>query len=104
MAKPLYNFSSRNCFTFLIVLDLFAFCRGDQPIRDWSFEFISLQQGVRCRRRRGDRPRTNLAKPRPKRAKYLDTLAAIPDNSAASIEAIVRANVKPGTALLTPPA
>ena len=50
---------------------------------------------------------TNQAKPRRKRAKYLDTrsgrirLAAIPDNSAASIEACVRANVKPGTTLLT---
>src|SRR5258708_13942373 len=39
---------------------------------------------------------TNQAKPRRKRAKYLDTrsgrirLAAIPDNSAASIEALVR--------------
>src|SRR5207248_2920347 len=47
------------------------------------------------------------ASPRRKRAKYLDTrsgrirLAAIPDNSAASIEAFVRANVKPGTTLLT---
>src|ERR1700730_2769067 len=43
---------------------------------------------------------TNQAKPRRKRAKYRDTrsgrirLAAIPDNSAASIEAFVRANVK----------
>ena len=42
---------------------------------------------------------TNQAKVRRKRAKYLDTrsgrirLAAIPDNSAASIEAFVRANV-----------
>src|SRR6516164_5293404 len=50
---------------------------------------------------------TNRAKPRRKRAKYLDTrsgrirLAAIPDNSAASIEAFVRANVKTGTTLLT---
>jgi ISXO2-like transposase domain len=50
---------------------------------------------------------TNQAKPRRKRAKYLDTrsgrirLAAIPDNSAAAIEAFVRANVKPGTTLLT---
>src|SRR5712671_5896937 len=50
---------------------------------------------------------TNQAKPRRKRAKYLDTrsgrirLAAIPDNSAASIEAFVRANVKPGTTLVT---
>src|SRR5438094_5684840 len=50
---------------------------------------------------------TNQAKPRRKRAKYLDTrsgrirLAAIPDNSAASIEAFARANVKPGTTLLT---
>ena len=50
---------------------------------------------------------TNQAKLRRKRAKYLDTrsgrirLAAIPDNSAASIEAFVRANVKPGTTLLT---
>jgi hypothetical protein len=50
---------------------------------------------------------TNQAKPRRKRAKYLDTrsgrirLAAIPDNSAASIEAFVRANVKIGTTLLT---
>jgi hypothetical protein len=45
---------------------------------------------------------TNQAKPRRKRAKYLDTrsgrirLAAIPDNSAGSTEAFVRANVKPG--------
>ena len=52
---------------------------------------------------------TNQAKPRGKRAKYLDTrsgrirLAAIPDNSAASIEAFVRANVKPGTTLLAKP-
>ncbi len=43
---------------------------------------------------------TNQTKPRRKRAKYLDTrsgrirLAAIPDNSAASIEAFVQANVK----------
>jgi hypothetical protein len=50
---------------------------------------------------------TNQAKPRRKRAKYLDTrsgrirLTAIPDNSAASIEAFVRANVKTGTTLLT---
>src|SRR4051794_20895381 len=50
---------------------------------------------------------TNQAKPRRIRAKYLDTrsgrirLAAIPDNSAASIEAFVRANVKTGTTLLT---
>ena len=49
----------------------------------------------------------NQAKPRRKGAKYLDTrsgrirLAAIPDNSAASLEAFVRANVKPGTTLLT---
>src|SRR5258707_4226603 len=50
---------------------------------------------------------TNQAKPRRKRAKYLDTrsgrirLAAIPDNSAASIEAFVRATVKPGATRLT---
>jgi transposase-like protein len=50
---------------------------------------------------------TNQAKPRRKHAKYLDTrsgrirLAMIPDNSAASLEAFVRANVKPGTTLLT---
>jgi len=43
---------------------------------------------------------TNKAKPRRKRAKYLDTrsgrirLAMIADNSAASIEAFVKANVK----------
>jgi len=49
----------------------------------------------------------NRAKPRRKGAKYLDTrsgrirLAAIPDNSAASLEAFVRANVKPATTLLT---
>ena len=49
----------------------------------------------------------NQAKPRRKHAKYLDTrsgrlrLAAIADNSAASIETFVRANVKPGTTLLT---
>jgi transposase-like protein len=50
---------------------------------------------------------TNQAKPRRKHAKYLDTrsgrlrLAVIADNSAASIAAFVRANVKPGTTLLT---
>ncbi len=50
---------------------------------------------------------TNQAKPRRKNAKYLDTrsgrirLAMIADNSAASIEAFVRANVKRGTTLLT---
>jgi len=50
---------------------------------------------------------TNRAKPRRKQAKYLDTrsgrirLAVIADNSAASIEAFVRANVKRGTTLLT---
>jgi predicted RNA-binding Zn-ribbon protein involved in translation (DUF1610 family)/transposase-like protein len=50
---------------------------------------------------------THQAKPRRKGAKYLDTrsgrirLAAIADNSAASLEAFVRANVKRGTTLLT---
>lgn len=50
---------------------------------------------------------SNQAKPRRKHAKYLDTrsgrlrLAVIADNSAASIEAFVRANVKLGTTLLT---
>ena len=50
---------------------------------------------------------TSQARPRRKRAKYLDTrsgrirLAAIANNSAASIEAFVRANVKTGTTLLT---
>jgi len=50
---------------------------------------------------------TGQAKPRRKGAKYLDTLsgrirlAMIADNSVASIEAFVRANVKPGTTLLT---
>ena len=50
---------------------------------------------------------TNQSKPRRKHAKYLDTrsgrirLATITDNSAASIEAFVRANVKAGTTLLT---
>jgi len=50
---------------------------------------------------------TGQAKPRRKGAKYLDTLsgrirlAMIADNSAASIEAFVRANVKRGTKLLT---
>jgi len=50
---------------------------------------------------------SNQAKPRRKHAKYLDTrsgrlrLAVITDNSAASIEAFVKANVKPGTTLLT---
>lgn len=50
---------------------------------------------------------TNEGKPRRKGAKYLDTrsgrvrLAMIADNSAASIEAFVRANVKPGATLLT---
>ena len=50
---------------------------------------------------------TNQAKPRRKHAKYLDTrsgrirLAAIRDNSAASIQAFVEANVKAGATLLT---
>jgi predicted RNA-binding Zn-ribbon protein involved in translation (DUF1610 family)/transposase-like protein len=50
---------------------------------------------------------TNQANPRRKHAKYIDTrsgrlrLAAIADNSAASIQAFVKANVKPGTTLLT---
>ena len=50
---------------------------------------------------------TNEAKPQRKGAKYLDTrsgrvrLAMIADNSAASIEAFVRATVKPGATLLT---
>jgi len=49
----------------------------------------------------------NQAKPRRKHAKYLDTrsgrirLAAIADNSAASIEAFVKANVKRGATLIT---
>jgi predicted RNA-binding Zn-ribbon protein involved in translation (DUF1610 family) len=49
----------------------------------------------------------NRSKPRRKHAKYLDTrsgrirLAMIADNSAGSIEAFVRANVKTGTTLLT---
>ena len=49
----------------------------------------------------------NQPKPRRKHAKYLDTragrirLAMIADNSAASIEAFVRANVKRGATLLT---
>ncbi len=50
---------------------------------------------------------TNKAKPLRKHAKYLDTrsgrirLAAIADNSAASIQAFVKANVKAGATLLT---
>ena len=50
---------------------------------------------------------THQSKPRRKHAKYLDTrsgrvrLAVIADNTAASIEAFVRANVKPGATLLT---
>ena len=50
---------------------------------------------------------TNQAEPQRKHAKYLDTrsgrirLAMVADNSAASLEAFVRANVKPGTTLLT---
>jgi transposase-like protein len=50
---------------------------------------------------------TNQPTPRRKHAKYLDTrsgrirLATIADNSAASIEAFVRANVKRGATLLT---
>jgi transposase-like protein len=50
---------------------------------------------------------TNQSKPRRKHAKYLDTrsgrirLSMIADNSTASIEAFVRANVKHGTTLLT---
>ena len=50
---------------------------------------------------------TNQAKPRRKHAKYLDTrsgrirLAMITGNSAASIEAFVKANVKRGATLLT---
>jgi predicted RNA-binding Zn-ribbon protein involved in translation (DUF1610 family) len=54
------------------------------------------------------RPRGGGARwPRPKGAKYLDTrpgrvrMAAIPDNSAKSIQAFVRANVEPGTTLIS---
>jgi hypothetical protein len=49
----------------------------------------------------------NRSKPRRKHAKYLDTrsgrirLATISDNSAASIESFVRANVKRGATLIT---
>jgi len=49
----------------------------------------------------------NRAKPRRKQAKYLDTRSGpsaspwIADNSAASIEAFVKANVKRGTTLIT---
>src|SRR5487761_93719 len=50
---------------------------------------------------------TNRAKPRKLSAKYLDTrsgrvrLAVLANNSAASLHAFVRANIKPGTTLLT---
>ena len=50
---------------------------------------------------------TNASKPRRKGAKYLGTrsgrlrLAMIADNTAASIEAFVRANVKPGATLIS---
>jgi transposase-like protein len=50
---------------------------------------------------------SNQAKPRRRHAKYLDTrsgrirLAMMTDNSTASIEAFVRANVKPGATVLT---
>src|SRR6202051_3395735 len=50
---------------------------------------------------------SNQTNPRRKHAKYIDTrsgrlrLAAIADNSAASIQAFLKANVKPGTTLLT---
>lgn len=50
---------------------------------------------------------TNRAKPRKFSAKYLDVrsgrvrLAVIPDNTAPSLHAFIRANVKPGTTLLT---
>ena len=50
---------------------------------------------------------THQSKPRRKHAKYLDTrsgrvrLAVNADNTAASLEAFVRANVKPGATLLT---
>ena len=50
---------------------------------------------------------TNQAKPRKVSAKYVDTrsgrvrLAAIPDNSSASVQAFVQANVKRGATLLT---
>jgi transposase-like protein len=50
---------------------------------------------------------THTAKPKRKGAKYLGTrsgrlrLAVIADNTAASIEAFVRANVKPGTTLIS---
>lgn len=50
---------------------------------------------------------TNRPKPRKLHAKYLDTrsgrirLAVIPNNSAASLHAFIRANVKPGVTLLT---
>jgi hypothetical protein len=50
---------------------------------------------------------TGKSRPRARHSKYLDTrsgrirLAVIPDNTAASIEAFVRTNIKPDTTLIT---
>ena len=78
------------------------FCEGDTVFESGNSGKILIIGAVEVIERD-----TNKAKPRRKHAKYLDTrsgrirLAMIADNSAASIEAFVHANVKRGTTLLT---
>src|SRR6202035_2209749 len=81
--------------------------RNSVPRRQPLFRSCQIREDPHRRRRRGDRPRDQPGEAKAETGEYLDTrsgrirLAAIPDNSAASIEAFVRANVKPGTTLLT---
>ena len=78
------------------------FRAGDASFEPGSAGKILVVGAVEVIDRGAGRP-----KPRRKGAKYLDTrsgrlrLAVIADNSAKSIEAFVRANVKPGTTLIT---
>ena len=78
------------------------FRAGDASFEPGSAGKILVVGAVEAIDRGAGRP-----KPRRKGAKYLDTrsgrlrLAVIADNSAKSIEAFVRANVKPGTTLIT---
>jgi hypothetical protein len=76
--------------------------RGDAFFEPGAAGKILVAGAVEVIDRSAGRP-----KPRGKGAKYLDTrsgrlrLAAIADNSAKSIEAFVRANVRPGATLIT---
>src|SRR5438067_2186941 len=81
--------------------------RNSFPGRQQLFRSREIREDPYRWRCRGDRPRHQPGQAKAETSEILDTrsgrirLAAIPDNSAASIEAFVRANVKTGTTLLT---